>query len=303
VLVVDRDPEVRKLVPLLAKTKDGSLVARVVSSISEALKELRNSGYDVVVLGVESPKELSILLRIKESSPETPVIALLPSGDQELTALAQVSGADDIQVAGPGAPGRIVEIGRMFESTDALVRRSREVSRKNRQLLDRMSLTIARTQQLNRPGLELAREMVQGLWPALVPLVVDDDTDQAMLVSNSFGKLGIRLDLPLQKTAEEAIAYLSNRDPRPSLVIVDLHLPRASGLEVIAWIRAQPRFAELVVFLLTSSPIREDHEHALSLGADATFLKPFALDELRNTVLQMAIRWGLITRAHQNALR
>ena len=309
VLVVDRDPEVRKSVPLLTKTKDPSLVANVVSTISDALRELRKAGYDAVVLRVDSPKELSFLIRIKESAPETPVIALLPTTDQDLTRLAEVSGADEIQVAGPESTARIAEIGRLLESSDALVRRSRAVSRRGRQLLNRMTLSVARSQPLNLRRLQLAQEMVKGLWPELVPLVVEDDTDQAMLLSHSFGKLGIPLKLPILKTGEEAIAYLSNLDsrpgrekrhPPPTLVIVDLHLPVKNGHEVIHWIRSEPRFATLVVFLLTSSTLREDHEHALMLGADATFQKPISLDELRNTALHMAIRWGLITRAYQS---
>ena len=102
ILVVDSDPLVEEMVPQLAKAKDPSVLAKVVSTMSDALQELGNAGYDAVLLRVDGPRDMSLLLRIKESSPDIPVIALVPKDREELSALVRESGADEVQPTAGG---------------------------------------------------------------------------------------------------------------------------------------------------------------------------------------------------------
>lgn len=84
------------------------------------------------------------------------------------------------------------------------------------------------------------------------------------------------------------------------LVIVDLRLPRKSGHEVIAWIRSQPSFVRLIVFMLTSSEEVEDRDRALALGADCYFIKPLRLDDLHVQARLIALRWSRIDQAYRH---
>ena len=108
--------------------------------------------------------------------------------------------------------------------------------------------------------------------------------------------------LPLLSNGELAITYLAgksiyrdrDRYPLPTLVIMDLHMPRKDGFEVLKWIRSQPELKRLVVFILSSSTLQSDFDRALSLGADYFYVKPTSLNRLDHITLMMAVRWGLL---------
>src|SRR6185295_18892660 len=136
-------------------------------------------------------------------------------------------------------------------------------------------------------------------------LLVEDSKDEALLLRRSFELLGLPFVLPVMEDAEKAAAYLEGsgeygdrvRYPLPTLLITDLHLPRGSGLDVIRHVRSQPALANLVVFMFTSSPLRQDFDQALALGADSYFMKPHDLEILREIAGVMAVRWSLLYRA------
>jgi CheY-like chemotaxis protein len=85
-----------------------------------------------------------------------------------------------------------------------------------------------------------------------------------------------------------AIEYLSgvgnfaNRKlhPMPSLILLDLKMPRKSGFEVLSWVRKNPNLKRLLVFIFTSSRHQEDVDHAYDLGANAFLVKPVGFERL-----------------------
>ena len=64
-------------------------------------------------------------------------------------------------------------------------------------------------------------------------------------------------------------------------MLLDLNLPRRSGLEVLEWIRHEPGWKTLVVLVLTSSTAETDMNRAYSLGANAYVVKPSDATKLR----------------------
>ena len=88
--------------------------------------------------------------------------------------------------------------------------------------------------------------------------------------------------------AEDAIAYLrgegryANREqyPMPTIVLLDLNMPRRNGFEILEWIRSQPILSRIHVYILSASSRREDIDRAYDLGANAYLVKPGSLDEL-----------------------
>jgi DNA-binding response OmpR family regulator len=307
VLVVDRDPQVRFSLPCVSKPRAPSVIANFVTTLPDALKELGQAGHDVVLLRVDEPRDLSLLPRIKESAPATPVIALLPEPDEGLTVLARDTGADDVRFIGRESGTRISRLGRMLESTEDLVRRCRAVREANLALVRQLGESVAKTRRVMERTLSLAKEIAKISWSMVNPLLIDVDRDQILLLKNCFNRIGIETRLPVLRDGQAAIAYLSGGEPYgdrakyplPNLVVLDVELLRTSGLEVLAWIRSQPSFSGLVVFLLTSSSLGEHKDRALALGADFYYDKPPGLDDLRVTVERMAVRWALIHRAHQ----
>jgi len=113
-------------------------------------------------------------------------------------------------------------------------------------------------------------------------LLTEDDPTDALLLRRALDAAGVASRLEVASTGEEAIAYLSgegryaDRDlhPLPSLVLLDIRLPRMSGLEILEWIRQQAQFKRLPVIMLTSSGQAANIRHARDAGASAYHEKP-----------------------------
>lgn len=119
-------------------------------------------------------------------------------------------------------------------------------------------------------------------------LVVEDEPDAITLLRHAFEKTGIANPIATVHDGEQAIAYLKGEGryadrlahPLPLLVLLDLKLPRCSGLEVLEWIRAQPALRGLPVIVLTSSKERTDVRRAYAAGANSYLVKPSSLHRL-----------------------
>ena len=107
-----------------------------------------------------------------------------------------------------------------------------------------------------------------------VILVVDDDAPILILMQSLLREFGFE---PLTAASgNEAIDIARGR--RPSLVLLDRHMPGMSGEEVIRALRAEPGFDGLPILILSGEPISKSDLKAL--GADGAVLKPFDIREL-----------------------
>lgn len=130
-------------------------------------------------------------------------------------------------------------------------------------------------------------------------LLVEDDPNDVMLFRRAKDKSNLANPLQVVEDGEAAIAYLSgqgtyadrNRYPLPALVLLDLKLPRKSGLEVLAWLRQQPGLRRLPVVVLTSSRESLDVGRAYDLGANSYLVKPVAFDSLLEMVKALGLYW------------
>jgi CheY-like chemotaxis protein len=86
-------------------------------------------------------------------------------------------------------------------------------------------------------------------------------------------------------TAEEALRILDTTEI--AAVITDIHLPSMDGFELISRLRNQPRFAHLPIVVTSGDPDPESPERALSLGANAYFLKPYSPSAIRRKVKEL----------------
>lgn len=117
--------------------------------------------------------------------------------------------------------------------------------------------------------------------PANTVLLVEDNPSDVFIVQRTFQKLNLREALQVASDGDEAIAYLSGSGkysdreqfPLPSMVLLDLKLPRRSGFEVLEWLKAQPILARLPVVVLTSSKQASDINQAYDRGANSYLVK------------------------------
>lgn len=113
-------------------------------------------------------------------------------------------------------------------------------------------------------------------------LHVEDNPDDVMLTSLAFRKAAVPARIEVATDGDKAIAALKNGLAATPLVCVllDIKLPSLSGLEVLAWIRQQPRLRRLPVIMLTSSLLPGDINQAYEFGANSYLIKPPDLDSL-----------------------
>jgi CheY-like chemotaxis protein len=116
-------------------------------------------------------------------------------------------------------------------------------------------------------------------------LLVEDDPDQVLFVQRAFNKLRISNPLHVVTNGEAAISYLWNRNkPPPSLILLDLKVPRIRGLAILEWIRRQPDLREIPVVIVTSSIEPDDLRRAEKQGVSAFLCKPVSAEGLRELV-------------------
>lgn len=130
-------------------------------------------------------------------------------------------------------------------------------------------------------------------------LLADDDADFGLLLQTAFECAGIANRLIVVPDGMDAIRFLQERSayrskgglPLPSLVLLDLRLPRLSGFEVLRWIRLQPELANLRVAIFTGSEIDSEARLARELGADAYLVKPFQFNQLVQLLEELRSAW------------
>jgi CheY-like chemotaxis protein len=126
-------------------------------------------------------------------------------------------------------------------------------------------------------------------------LHVEDNPDDVMLMNLAFSRAGVAARLHVVTDGNEAIAALQQGSGAsgspPICVLLDVKLPRVSGLEVLEWIRKQPRLKRMPVILLTSSNQSADINRAYDLGANSFLVKPPDLDSLTQLVKTVAHYW------------
>lgn len=113
-------------------------------------------------------------------------------------------------------------------------------------------------------------------------LLVEDEPIDVMMIRRAFKKAQIGNPVQVVDDGDAAVAYLAGQGPYadrdaypcPSLMILDLKLPRRSGLEVLAWMRREPELQVLPVIVLTSSQDSADVQRAYELGANSYLVKP-----------------------------
>ncbi|HEU4634235.1 MAG TPA: response regulator [Flavisolibacter sp.] len=108
-------------------------------------------------------------------------------------------------------------------------------------------------------------------------LYVDDDSDDCYFLGLSLSETGTNADLVCATDVEEAINYLNSADANnlPSLIILDLNMPKWDGRQTLSYIKSQPRLCNIPVVILSTSENKLDQEACTVLGASSYYKKPF----------------------------
>ena len=124
--------------------------------------------------------------------------------------------------------------------------------------------------------------MSQTDYPKHVVLYADDDPDDLMLVTEAFNRYADNVEMVTATDGKEAVSYLENLsdlDPAPCLIILDINMPRLNGKEALKKIRQIQRFENIPVVLFTTSSFHADKEFAAQHKA-AFITKPLDVRHL-----------------------
>jgi len=111
-------------------------------------------------------------------------------------------------------------------------------------------------------------------------VVVEDNPADVLLIRKALEEKGIKCELTCFDNGETALKNLSQQGRLlPDLILLDLQLPKADGVEVLGKIRGMPRFSEVPVVILTSSESPSDVLRTERMGAARYIRKPLALED------------------------
>jgi CheY-like chemotaxis protein len=133
-------------------------------------------------------------------------------------------------------------------------------------------------------------------------LVVEDNPTDVMLIRRAFDKAKFANPVQIVGDGDAAVEYLAGEDayadrekfPLPILVLLDLKLPKRSGLEVLEWLRTQEGLKRIPVVMLTSSQQDRDVNAAYDGGVNSYLVKPVEFDGLLQMLKTVNLYWLML---------
>jgi CheY-like chemotaxis protein len=130
-----------------------------------------------------------------------------------------------------------------------------------------------------------------------VILLVEDDRVDIMTVQRAMKKIDVSNPLHVARTGVEALGMLRGDEypriePMPSLILLDLNLPKMGGIEFLKELRADPALRTLQVIVLTSSNEPGDRAAAFEYEVDDYIVKPHSFDDFASAMSIILADWS-----------
>lgn len=130
-------------------------------------------------------------------------------------------------------------------------------------------------------------------------VVADDDPDDRVLIREALLETRLSGDVRFVVDGEELMDYLLHRgpyakrgeSPRPSLILLDLNMPRKNGSEALAEIKSDPALRQVPVVVLSTSEAEEDVFRSYDLGANSFITKPASFGSLVEVMKNLEHYW------------
>ena len=132
-------------------------------------------------------------------------------------------------------------------------------------------------------------------------LMAEDNPDDIFITRRAWKKGNIRNPLHVVKDGEEAIEFLYKRGghisaPTPSLMLLDLKMPRMDGFEVLEILKNDRNLKKMPIIVLTTSPREKDIDRAYELGCNSYICKPVNYDNFLRAVIEIHHYWLILCK-------
>jgi CheY-like chemotaxis protein len=142
-------------------------------------------------------------------------------------------------------------------------------------------------------------------------LVAEDDEDDRLLMQDALEENRLANDLHFVEDGVELLDYLNRRgeytdpqsSPRPSLILLDLNMPRKDGREALKEIKADPDLRKIPIVVLTTSKAEEDILRTYDLGVSSFIAKPVVFDSMVQIMKMLGTYWFEIVELPDRASR
>jgi len=122
-------------------------------------------------------------------------------------------------------------------------------------------------------------------------LIADDDEDDKFLLKSAFEECKIEAPLTFVDNGQELIDFLHKAKKLPSIIILDLNMPKKDGREALKEVKQNPTFRSIPILILTTSNSPEDVRNCYFLGANCFITKPSTFEGLMKVIDQLNKFW------------
>ena len=125
-------------------------------------------------------------------------------------------------------------------------------------------------------------------------LLVEDNPVDLDLTQRALTRHKLANPIEVARDGEEALAFIQRWEtgtPLPALILLDLKLPKLSGLEVLQRLKSHPQFRTIPVVILTTSAEDSDIREAYQLGVNSYIVKPVDFEKFINIAAQIEVYW------------
>ena len=134
-------------------------------------------------------------------------------------------------------------------------------------------------------------------------LIVEDRLTDLDLTKRALAKRRLMNPIQEARDGEQALAYIKRweeGEPLPVFILLDLRLPKVSGLEVLRQMKNNPKSAGVPVIMLTTSAEDADIQEAYRLGCNSYIVKPMEFTKFMEVAAQIDVYWSLLNATPNN---
>ena len=132
-------------------------------------------------------------------------------------------------------------------------------------------------------------------------MLVEDNPMDVDLTIRAFAKRKLTNPIDVARDGEEALAWIAKWDagsPQPVVILLDLNMPKVSGLEVLRTLKSHPTYKTIPIVVLTTSKEDVDVRTAYELGANSYIVKPVDFEKFMAMAEQIEIYWSVLNRSN-----
>jgi CheY-like chemotaxis protein len=141
------------------------------------------------------------------------------------------------------------------------------------------------------PGDALVTAPVTQNQPPIRVLLAEDDDDHVLLLQRALRNYPREVQILVARDGQEAVELLRTQSSRPDLILLDINMPKLTGLEVLRAVKGDVELSAIPAVMLTTSAREEDRTASLTGGANDYIIKPVNFRKFSESLFQLLDRF------------